>query len=185
MANYGGATISQHQRVVSGLFRDRYSAERAYDLVMDQGYTGEETSVVMLEETRGLNFEETAAGPKLSSKVMESAGVGGAIGSAIGGLLGAIAGVDASVALPGFGIAVAGPLIAALSGAGAGGVAAGVAGGLIGALAGSRIPEERPKHRETGIKGGGILISVAPRTAYDAAWIEHEWRNLDGDTATH
>jgi hypothetical protein len=63
-------------------------------------------------------------------------------------------------------------LAAALAGGGAG--AAG--GGLIGALVGWNIPEERVKHYETGIKQGGILMGVKPRSAADAAHFEQEWK---------
>lgn len=181
MANYGGSAATGQQPMVSGLFKDKHSAERAYDLIVDRGYTREETSVVMSEETHKRHFQRRGADTELGNKALEGVGVGGAIGATVGGLFGALAAIGTSVALPGLGIVVAGPLIAALSGAGAGGVA----GGLIGALVGSGIPEERARHYEAGIKGGGILISVAPRTADDAQWIEREWRNLGGDLATH
>jgi hypothetical protein len=74
--------------------------------------------------------------------------------------------------IPGLGLVVAGPLAAALAGGGAG--AAG--GGLIGALVGWNIPEERVKHYETGIKQGGILMGVKPRSDADAAHFEEEWK---------
>jgi hypothetical protein len=70
-----------------------------------------------------------------------------------------------------------GPIAAALAGAGPGGVAGGIIGGLIGA----GIPEERARLYETGVKEGGILMGVRPRTDADADYFEHEWKNSRGE----
>lgn len=181
MADSSRASTAR-QQTINGLFRDKASAERAYDMLMDRGYTRDETSVVMSDETRARHFgAETRTDSELGSKAAEGAGVGGAIGSVVGGIVGAIAAIGTSIVLPGLGLVVAGPLAAALAGAGAGGLT----GGLIGALIGSGIPEERARSFEAGIKGGGILISVQPRTAAEAEQIEREWRQLGADVATH
>ena len=66
---------------------------------------------------------------------------------------------------------VAGPIAAALAGAGAGAVV----GGGIGALVGAGIPEERVKEYESGLKNGGILMGVKPRTPEDRAYFDEEW----------
>jgi hypothetical protein len=60
-----------------------------------------------------------------------------------------------------------------LAGAGAG--AAG--GGLIGAMVGWGIPEERVKDYESGIKKGGILMGVRPRSKEDADYLEGQWKS--------
>lgn len=176
MADHG-STSTARQTIISALFRDKASAERAYDILMDLGYSRDETSVVMSDETRTRYFGDATSETELGNKALEGAGVGGAIGTVVGGLLGALAAIGTSIALPGLGIIVAGPLAAALAGAGAGGVT----GGLIGALIGSGIPEERAKFYAEGIKGGGILISVVPRTAAEAEQIERDWKQLGGD----
>ena len=67
--------------------------------------------------------------------------------------------------MPGLGLVIAGPIVAALAGLGAGGAA----GGLIGALVGAVIPEHRAKVYETEIRGGGILIGVEARSDKDDA----------------
>ena len=54
-------------------------------------------------------------------------------------------------------------------------------GGLIGALVGSGIPEDRAKLYESGIKQGGILMGVRPRTPEDAEHFEREWRTHRGE----
>jgi hypothetical protein len=70
-----------------------------------------------------------------------------------------------------------GPLAAALTGAGTGGAV----GALIGALVGSGIPEERAKLYEQGIKEGGIVMGVTPRSDEDAEYFDREWRNARGE----
>ena len=77
----------------------------------------------------------------------------------------------------GLGLVVAGPIAAAIAGAGA--VAAG--GGLIGALIGWNMPEERVKEYEEGVKNGGILMGVHARSDEDAAYLENEWRQNRGE----
>jgi hypothetical protein len=164
---------------VTGLFRDRDSAERAYQAVADRGYTRDDVNLVMSDETRKRHFATTTTGTQteLGNKAAEGAGIGGAIGGTIGAIAAAVAAVGTSVAIPGLGVVVAGPIAAALAGAGAG--AAG--GGLIGALIGWGIPEERVKHYEEGIKQGGILMGVKPRSAEDAEHFERTWRAANGE----
>jgi hypothetical protein len=61
------------------------------------------------------------------------------------------------LAIPGVGpFIAAGPIVAALAGAGAGGVI----GGIAGALVGMGIPEYEAKRYEGRVKEGGILLSV-------------------------
>ena len=61
------------------------------------------------------------------------------------------------MAIPGVGpFIAAGPIVAALAGAGA----VGVVGGIAGALVGMGIPEYEAKRYEGRIKEGGILLSV-------------------------
>ena len=75
----------------------------------------------------------------LTHRAVEGAGIGAGVGAFIGAVAAAIAAAITSVALPGFGVLMAGPIAAALIGAGAG-----VANGtLVGALIGWSIPQER------------------------------------------
>ena len=164
---------------VTGLFRDRDSAERAYQSVAERGYGREDVNLVMSDETRQRHFSDE--GPdvqtELGSKAAEGAGIGGAIGGSVGAIAAAIAAVGTSIAIPGLGLVIAGPIAAALAGAGAGAAA----GGLAGALIGWGIPEERVRHYEKGIKDGGILMGVRSRNAEDAAHFEDQWRRSDGE----
>lgn len=164
--------------MVTGLFRDRESAERAYSALPDRGYGQNDVNVVMSEDTRKRHFpDEGTVTTELGTKAAEGAGVGGAIGGTIGAIAGALAAVGTSIAIPGLGLVIAGPAAAAIAGAGAGSIG----GGLVGALIGWGIPEERIKHYETGIKEGGIVMGVRPRSDEDAEYIEREWRNNRGE----
>ena len=42
-------------------------------------------------------------------------------------------------------------------------------------------PEERVKEYEEGIKEGGIVMGVNPRTDEDADYFENEWKNYKGE----
>jgi hypothetical protein len=164
--------------MVTGLFRDRESAERAYGTLSNRGYGRDDLNVVMSEETRKRYYPSDASvTTEVGSKAAEGAGIGGAIGGTIGAIGGALAAVGTSIAIPGLGLVIAGPAAAALAGAGAGGVS----GGLLGALIGWGIPEERIKHYESGVKEGGILMGVRPRSEEDAEYIDREWRNNRGE----
>ena len=170
--------MDDNKPLVTGLFRDRDSAERAYQSVYDRGYTKDDVNLVMSDETRKRHFGEVAGRQtELGTKAAEGAGIGGAIGGSLGAIAAAIAAVGTSIALPGLGLVIAGPLAAAIAGAGAGAAT----GGIVGALIGWGIPEERVKQYDTGIREGGILMAVRPRNEADAAHIESSWRSNRGE----
>ena len=175
MSNYDSNNTNQNSRMVTGLFPDRASAERAYSSISTRGYTKDDVNLMMSDEARKTHFGDTDT--ELGSKAAEGAGIGGAIGGTLGAIAAAIAAVGTSIVVPGLGLVVAGPIAAALAGAGAGGVT----GGLLGALIGWGIPEERVKHYESGISEGGILMGVKPRSADDAQYLEEQWKANRGE----
>ena len=163
---------------VTGLFRDRDSAERAYQSITERGYKSDEVDLVMSNATRDLHFTKTGhLTTELGNKAAEGAGMGGAIGGALGAIAAAVAAIGTTLAIPGLGLLIAGPLAAAVAGAGAG--AAG--GGLLGALIGWGLPEERVKSYEAGIREGGILIGVTPRSDEDATYFAQTWQGQNGE----
>ena len=168
--------MTNNDTYVTGLFSDRASAERAYQHAHERGYDVKDVNMVMNDETRKKHFGATTETTELGNKAAEGAGIGGAIGGTVGAVAAAIAAIGTSLVLPGIGLVVAGPIAAAFAGAGAG--AAG--GGLIGALVGWNIPEERVKRYEEGIKNGGILMGLKPRSADDAEVLENAWRSSNG-----
>lgn len=169
----GTARTGSGGRMVTGLFKDRESAEQAYGSLSSRGYTKDDVNLVMSDDTRKKYFSDDAPDSELGSKALEGAGTGGAIGGVTGAVLGAIAAIGTSVLIPGLGLIIAGPIAAGLAGAGAGSLT----GGLIGALVGSGIPEDRAKVYDEGVRGGGILMGVNAREDADAEHFESEWRD--------
>lgn len=157
--------------LMTGLFPDRDSAELGYNALTERGYKTEEVNLAMSDETRKRHFVAAGTESELGTKAAEGAGVGGAIGGAIGAIAAAVVAVGTSIAIPGLGIVIAGPLAAAIAGAGAGAAT----GGLVGALVGWSLPEERVKRYEEGIKKGGILMGVRPRNDEDADYLHKTW----------
>ena len=149
--------------LVTGLFKTKLAAEAAVDALIKQGYTRDDISVLMSDATKNKEFAiETR------THAADGAGIGGAVGGTVGAVLAAIAAVGTSIALPGIGLVIAGPIAAALAGAGAGGFT----GGVIGALVGAGIPEHRAKVYDAGLRSGGILIGVEAKTNEEADTIE-------------
>lgn len=174
----GSSSTTGNRGMLTGMFRDRESAERAYNSVTSRGYTKDDVNLLMSDKTRDTYFSgDDADNTELGSKALEGAGVGSAVGGTLGAVIAGIAAIGTSVLLPGLGLVVAGPLAAALAGAGAGGLT----GGLVGALVGSGIPEEHAVRYEEGVKNGGIVMGVNPRNDEDAAYFENEWRNNRGE----
>jgi len=170
------ATSTGNKRILTGMFRDRESAEKAYNSALSRGYTKDDLNMMMSDKTRDTWFadgDDTAMG----SKALEGAGTGSAIGGTLGAIIAGIAAIGTSIVLPGLGLIVAGPIAAALAGAGAGGLT----GGLIGALVGSGIPEDRAREYEEGLKNGGMVLGVNPRSDEDADYFENDWRTNRGE----
>lgn len=158
--------------MLTGLFNDKESSESAYQSLRARGYSDEEINVVMSDKTRDKNFANDPDS-ELGTKAAEGTGIGSAIGGTLGAIIGGVAAIGTNLVLPGLGLVVWGPVAAALAGAGAGGLT----GGLVGALIGWGIPEDRAKLYETGIKEGGTVLGVTPRSAEDAEYFENEWKN--------
>lgn len=167
--NTQGTSSQRESGMLTGMFTDRNDTERAYQSLRDRGYNDDDINVVMSDETRKKYYGDDS---ELGTKALEGAGAGGAIGGTLGAIIGGIAAVGTNVVAPGLGLVVWGPIAAALAGAGAGGAA----GGLLGALVGAGIPEDRAKEYETGLKNGGTVLGVNPRSDEDADYFENEWK---------
>jgi hypothetical protein len=128
-------------------FRDRVSADAAYEDLLRQGYRAHDISVV----GRG---REGHAGLHDADHV--SAGEG----AAVGGLAGVLLGV-AAMLIPGLGPIVAGgPLAAALAGAVTGGLTGTAVGGVTAALVDAGVDEDEARYYEQRFKEGGLLLAV-------------------------
>ena len=174
MAN--SAAASGNSKMVTGLFKDSESVERAYEVVSRRDYGTADINVVMSDDTRRRYVSDgREINIELGRKVMEGGEMGGPMGGTMGMIIPVLiaAGV---VALPGLGLVLAGPVAVALAAAGA----AGLTGGLIAALSDWGIPDERAKQYEAGIHGGGIMVGVRTRSDEDARHFEQEWETIGG-----
>lgn len=177
-----GATRDGHY--VTGLYSSPESANRAYEgLTSKHGYKADDISVMMSDDTRKKHFGDVTPGTELSggTKAAEGLGKGAAIGGGVGAALAALFAIGTSIAIPGLGLVVAGPIAAALAGAGAGGAT----GGIIGALIGAGIPEDRAKEYERGINEGGILIGTRYRDADHAKELERDFTSYGGNNVRY
>lgn len=137
---------------VTGVFESKLEANKALADLLNQGFSQNEISLLVTDKSRDQFFTTTDDEVNRVAK-------GGAAGAAIGGTLGAIvAGLTAvgAIALPGAGLLVAGPLVAALSGAGAGAAV----GGLSGALIKAGFPSAEAERYEEDLKKGKAIIVV-------------------------
>jgi hypothetical protein len=173
-------------RMVTGLFTNEQSAERGYRSATQLGYENSEIDVLMSEETRNQYFSPghdtktdlSSNATKDASKGGKSADdLGGPTGGTIGTIAPALAGVGAVLLVPVLGVFAAGPIAVALTAAGA----VGLAGALIGALTKWGIPERRIEEYEQGIRAGGILMGVKPRSDKDASNLVREWQASGGE----
>lgn len=136
---------------VYGIYKNRLQVEDAIADLRAHNFRAEDISV-LLPETLGNKDLAVEA----STKAPEGAVTGGTAGVLAGGVLGWLVGIG-SLAIPGVGpFIAAGPIMAALAGAGAGAALGGIAGGLVGA----GMPEYEAQRYEGRIKEGGILVSV-------------------------
>jgi hypothetical protein len=136
---------------VFGIYPSYQSVEDAVGALRSAGFRNEDISALFPESAGTKEF-----GHQKSTKAPEGATTGGGTGVVLGGAMGWLLGIGA-IAIPGFGpFIAAGPIMAALAGAGVGGAVGGIAGALIG----MGIPEYEAKRYEGRVKDGGILLSV-------------------------
>lgn len=170
--------------MITAVFRNKIDADRAYDALIRRGYTDSEINVLMSDKTRATYYStatkdrEREGKHEAGSLAVEGMGVGGAIGTAVGATLAAVAATGTSLVIPGLGLVIAGPIVAALAGGGAGAVA----GGLVGALTGYGFPEENAEAYHAALREGGVVLGVVPHSSKDATEIEREFEKLNGES---
>ena len=174
--------------MVTGLFKDKDSAELAFQSVVDLGYDKSDINVVMSDEVRQRDFlahnpttdspgttdlEEKAAAADTNNSANNT------WGGPVGGTLGTLAPVVGAVGvllIPGLGI-VAGPVAIALAAS----AATGVVIGLMGILMDWGIPTSRVEQYEVGLRAGGILLGVKAHSDADALQIQQRWQEGGGE----
>jgi hypothetical protein len=152
--------MSGKNTAVFGIYHTREAAEEAVDALRRAHFRNTDISALFPDNTGTKDFAV-----EKGTKAPEGATTGAASGVVAGGVLGWLAGIGL-LAIPGIGpFIAAGPIMAALAGAGA----LGTVGGIVGALVGMGIPEYEAKRYEGRVKNGGILLSVH---CDDHAWVK-------------
>lgn len=136
--------------LVLGLFDDSGAADRALSRLFESGVQRDDLSILAADENAASEF-----GIAKHSKMGEGAAIGAGVVGALGAAVAGFAAVGA-IATGGAGLLIAGPIVAALAGAGAGAATGGVIGGLIGL----GIPEHEVKVLSEKVKKGAVLLGV-------------------------
>lgn len=136
---------------VFGIYSTRAELERAILALEVAGFRTTDLSVLLPhnEGTKDLAVDKATKAPEGATT---GAGTGALVGSGLGWLVGI-----GALAIPGVGpLIAAGPIMAALAGAGIGGAVGGVSGAMIG----MGFPEYEAKRYEGRVLKGGMLLSV-------------------------
>ncbi|MCC2658617.1 MAG: hypothetical protein K0Q76_3725 [Panacagrimonas sp.] len=173
---YPRNSIATRSLRVTGLFIDQNSIERAYQSVTERGYAPSEIDLLMSEAARRQFFPARCANAKAGdspdrSRLRVSSNGRARAQAAMAAAFGR------SVPLPGLSLVIAGPLAAALAGAGS----PIAMSGLSATLSEWNIPEMRVKGYEAALKQGKVLIAVKPRTVADGNHFEQAWKKDDAD----
>jgi hypothetical protein len=143
--------MSGKNTAVFGIYPSYANVESGVEGLRAAGFSNKDISVLFPESAGSRDFAH-----EKGTKAPEGASAGAGTGIVLGGALGWLLGIGA-LTIPGIGpFIAAGPIVAALAGAGVGGTVGVVAG----ALAGMGIPEYEAKRYEGRVKDGGILLSV-------------------------
>jgi hypothetical protein len=157
-------------RTVIGLFRDSNEAEAALHDLERSGIPREQLNLVAYDGS-GHYADMARQGSEVGSKTTKGAAAGGVAGLLLG---------LAAVALPGVGpIVAAGPIAAALTGAGVGAAT----GGMLGALGDMGVPGHEAKYYQEAIRRGGtlLIIRAGAERAEDAQSVLDRHGALDVD----
>lgn len=143
--------MAKKNTAVFGIYQSQSEVNEAVDALVAAGYRTADISVLFPDNRGTKDFAH-----EKNTKAPEGTAAGASSGMVLGGALGWLTGIGA-LAIPGVGpFIAAGPIVAALAGAGAGGAI----GGFIGALVGMGIPEYEAKRYEGRVRSGGLLMSV-------------------------
>jgi hypothetical protein len=137
---------------IAGVFDNSFVANKAVGQLLNEGFSKDDISLIMSEQTRNKLFSST---DDEADRTVKGAASGAAVGGALGAL---IAGLTAagSIVTTGGALLIAGPIVAVLSGAGAGAMAGGVAGALIRA----GFAADEAERYEAEVKRGKAVVIV-------------------------
>jgi hypothetical protein len=138
-------------RTVTGLYDNFAAAQQAVQDLVDAGFARDNISLVA---------NDAAGTYQNSTTTTAREDVRGNEGASFGAVTGALVGLGAML-IPGIGpVVAAGPLIAALTGAGIGAAAGAVTGGITASLVNFGFTEETAGYYAEGVRRGGTLVVV-------------------------
>jgi hypothetical protein len=139
------------KKALFGLAKSEDQAASIVDQLKVAGFSDNDISVLFPDKAGTRHFAH-----EQHTRASEGAAVGGGSGIVLGAAFGWLVGIG-TLAIPGLGpLVAAGPIIAALAGAGGGAVVGGVTGSVIGL----EMPEFEALQYDDKMNGGNILISV-------------------------
>lgn len=162
-------------KILTAVFESHPNAASALESLVAAGFDSSTISFVASDD-----FDHDAFGVETHSRVAEGAAIGAGAGGAVGAIVAGLTLVGA-LATGGAGLVVAGPLVAALAGAGAG--AAG--GSLLGGIVGLAIPEHEVKHYEDAIGRGHVLIGVECENTQERKTARDIFERFNADKISH
>ena len=136
---------------VIGIYPDRTTVSDAINVLHKAGYRKTDISVLSSDNQGSKDFALVKR-----SKALEGAAAGAAVCAVVGAALAWFVSIHTATIAGLAPLVAAGPVLAALAGAGAGGTL----GWFVGLLAGSGLTEYVAKRYAGRIRGGGILLSV-------------------------
>jgi hypothetical protein len=136
---------------VMGIYTDGTTVSDAINVLRKTGYRPADIAVLSSDNQGSKDFAH-----KRRSKALEGAATGAAVGAVIGAALAWLVAIQTPAIAALAPLVAAGPVLAALAGAGA----CGTLGWILGALGGMRLSEYVAKRYAGRIRRGGILLSV-------------------------
>lgn len=159
---------------IDRVFDTAESANDYYDFLIKSGYSTNDITVIMSEDTKERFYATNEHISKTGEEALKGAGTGSAVGGTVGAIAGALLAIGSSIVIPGLGIAVAGPIAAALAGAGAGGAT----GAIIGALTKAGLSDSASTEYKNAMDKGHIIISIEPKDRNDIIITEKYGREI-------
>lgn len=148
---------------IDRMFDTAEGANDYYDFLIKSRYSTDDITVIMSKKTKERFYATNEHISNTGEETLKGAGAGSAIGGTLGAIAGAFLAIGSSLVIPGLGIAVAGPIAAALAGAGAGGAT----GAIIGALTKAGLSDSSATEYKNAMDKGQIIISVEPKDRHD------------------
>lgn len=139
------------REIAVGVFHEPGQAHQAIAELRQAGYSDEE--IGYLARASAVEPDQASAAD-ITNRTIEGGLVGGLLGAAV------------ALLLPGFGVAIAGGVLAASLGGAAFGAAA---GGVLGLLLDAGIPKEEARLYQKALAAGDVVVVVKAESGYDDA----------------